>query len=58
MEFCLSCGWFYFVERPVGTSRFELEINGVKATDEELDVINKILKTDLDRKEGNWKQLP
>lgn len=56
IEFCKVCGWFHFVQRPVGEEKLRLQIHGVDATDEELVIINKILKTEEGR-EGNWKEL-
>ena len=57
MEFCKQCGWFYFIKRPYGEAKLRLQIYGVDASDEELEIINRILKTE-EGKEGNWKELP
>lgn len=61
IEFCPSCGWFYFVARPYGNYKIRMMLDGVDASDEDLEIINKILKTNTDinisliQKEGNWK---
>ena len=57
MEFCIECGWFRFVEKPKGQSMLRLQIYGVKATDEELEIINRILSKAEEGSEGNWRDL-
>lgn len=57
IEFCKRCGWFYFVKRPCGEAAFRLQVYGVDASDEELEIINKILKYAEEKTEGNWREL-
>jgi hypothetical protein len=64
IEFCPKCGWYFFIARPYGEFKFRLQVYGIDATEEDLAIINKVLKTNLDinipliQKEGNWKELP
>jgi len=57
IEFCKDCGWFNFVARPRGQEMLRLQIHGVNASDEELEIINKILSKSEEKTEGNWKEL-